>query len=81
MPPRAPDYRQVVRALRALGFEMRPQKATGHEQWFRGPTKQDPQPRKVTVSKHLEPFGPDLVASMARQAGVEKRRFLELMEK
>lgn len=66
------EYREVVKGLKKLGFELQPKKGTGHEQWkkvVKGYLY------KVTVSKHIAPFGPDLVKSFAAQAGVKKREF------
>lgn len=68
-------YKQVVAALRQLGFEQRPNKATSHEQWV----AQEPF-RKVTVDKHEQPFNQDLVSSMARQAGLTKKAFYQLVK-
>jgi predicted RNA binding protein YcfA (HicA-like mRNA interferase family) len=68
------SYKQVVWVLKKLGFEQRPNKATSHEQWV----AQNPF-RKVTVDKHEQPFGMDLVSSMARQAGVSKKEFYQLL--
>jgi predicted RNA binding protein YcfA (HicA-like mRNA interferase family) len=65
------SYRDVVIGLKALGFTQRPQKGTSHEQWEAG----DPF-RKVTVSKHHEPFHRELLNSMIKQAGVSKKRIL-----
>lgn len=62
--------RDIKRALRSLGFDPRPTSATSHEQWVK---VQDGRIYKVTVDCPKQPFGPDLVASMARQAGVSKR--------
>lgn len=68
------DYRDVIRGLKKLGFEMRPKKATAHEQWAK---ESGGRLYKVTVDKHLEPFGPMLIQSMASQAGVSKKAFYE----
>lgn len=68
---------EVRKILRALGFEMRPQKATGHEHWV----KSEPVFRKVTLSAHDEPFNDFIVGSMARQAGVSVRDFYAALEK
>ncbi|MCP5191011.1 MAG: type II toxin-antitoxin system HicA family toxin [Pseudomonadales bacterium] len=68
------DCKDVKRILKALGFAARPMKGTSHEQWV----KYDKDGRllgKVTVDCPKQPFGPDLVSSMARQAGVSKREF------
>jgi predicted RNA binding protein YcfA (HicA-like mRNA interferase family) len=62
---------EVRRILKNLGFELRPQKSTSHEQWV----KRHPEFRKVTLSAHNEPFDGFIIASMARQAGVSVRDF------
>lgn len=67
---------EVRRILKALGFELRPQKSTGHEHWV----KNDPF-RKVTLSAHNQPFDDFIVSSMARQAGVSVREFYAALEK
>ena len=66
--------KEVKRILKALGFNPRPIKGTSHEQWV----KYSPEGRllgKVTVDCPKSPFGPDLISSMAKQAGVSKREF------
>lgn len=63
------DCRDVKRALKLLGFEARKTKGTSHEHFvgiFRGKF------RKVTVDCPKAPFSPDLIASMASQAGLKK---------
>lgn len=65
-------YVEVVRALTALGFEMKAKSGTSHEQWIR---KTDTTKHVVTVDKHHAPFSRDLIKSMARQAGVDARKF------
>lgn len=67
------EAREVKAALRALGFRFREQKGS-HEQWV----CDGPPFRKVTVDCPKAPFGPFLVQSMARQAGVSVDRFYEL---
>jgi hypothetical protein len=62
--------------LRQLGFAPRPQKSgTTHEQWV---ANIDGRFRKVTVDCPKAPFSPDLIKSMAAQAGVTKRRIYEI---
>ena len=74
-------YKDVVRALKALGFAPQPQRATSHEHWTKDVL--DSKGRrvgrlKVTVDKPKQPFHHDLISSMAKQADVPKKRFYEL---
>jgi predicted RNA binding protein YcfA (HicA-like mRNA interferase family) len=64
--------RDIKRILTNLGFSPRPGKGTSHEQWVK---TAGGRLYKVTVDCPREPFTGDLVASMARQAGVSKREF------
>ncbi len=65
-------YKDVIRGLKRMGFEPRPQKSTSHEQWV----KETPSGRrKVTVDKPKAPFSQILISSMASQAGVSKKEF------
>lgn len=66
------NYRDVVKGLKKLGFELQPKGATGHEQWRK---VENGHLYKVTVSKHIAPFGQDIIKSMARQAGVKGKSF------
>jgi predicted RNA binding protein YcfA (HicA-like mRNA interferase family) len=63
-------HRQIIAALALLGFEYRkPTSGTSHQYYigtFRGAY------RKVTVDPPKSPFGQDLIASMAKQAGLTK---------
>lgn len=65
-------YDEVVRALKVMGFEMKPKTGTSHEQWVKVTNG-----RKflVTVDKHHAPFSRDLIKSMAKQAGINDRKF------
>lgn len=56
-----------------MGFTLQPKGSTGHEKW----TRIDSQGKKlvVTVSKHLQPFARDLITAMAKQSGVNHRKF------
>jgi predicted RNA binding protein YcfA (HicA-like mRNA interferase family) len=67
------NCREVKRILKNLGFEPRPRKGTSHEQWVKdsGGVRY-----KVTVDCPKAPFSPDLIKSMASQAGVSKRESL-----
>jgi hypothetical protein len=56
--------------LGQLGFELRPKKSgTSHEDWVK---KHEGRFYKVTVDCPKAPFSPDLISSMAHQAGVTK---------
>jgi hypothetical protein len=67
------DFKAV---LRKLGFAQRPVKSgTSHEQWvatIKGKFY------KVTVDCPNAPFSQDLIQSMARQAGVTKKKIYEI---
>lgn len=65
-------YRDVIHGLKVLGFELRPKGSTAHEHWVKYSKGGI---LKVTVDKHLEPFGQKLITSMASQAGVSKKDF------
>ena len=69
--------RRGSKILKNLGFELRPQKSTGHEPWV----KAEPRFYKVTLSAHNQPFDDFIVSSMARQAGVTVRAFYAALEK
>ena len=65
--------KDVKRGLKRLGFEPRKQKSgTSHEQWVKIVNGRI---YKVTVDSPKEPFSPDLIKSMASQAGVSKDKF------
>lgn len=65
-------YSEVIAGLKALGFEMKPKTGTSHEQWIK---YGDNTKWVVTVDKHHAPFSRDLIKSMARQAGMDARKF------
>lgn len=69
------DCKQVKAALKALGFEPRPRTGTSHEKWVKTTSAGR---WVVTVDCPKQPFGPDLVSSMAKQAGVSKKEFYKL---
>jgi hypothetical protein len=72
-PLSADDFKAV---LDALGFVKRPPKSgTSHEQWV---ATIDGVFRKVTVDPPKAPFSPDLISSMAKQAGFPKKRIYEI---
>jgi predicted RNA binding protein YcfA (HicA-like mRNA interferase family) len=68
--------KEVRTILKNLGFEPRPQGASSHQQWVA-----DSPFRKVTVDPPKEPFGHDLIKSMARQAGVGVRDFYAALDR
>jgi predicted RNA binding protein YcfA (HicA-like mRNA interferase family) len=61
-----------------MGFEARPQKGTSHEQWVKTDNGNF---YKVTVDCPKSPFSQDLISSMAKQAGVNKKKFYSMLEK
>jgi predicted RNA binding protein YcfA (HicA-like mRNA interferase family) len=63
----------VKTILSNLGFTPRPRKGTSHEQWVKDSNGRR---YKVTVDCPKQPFGQDLIGSMARQAGGKQRRIL-----
>lgn len=64
--------KQIKAGLKKLGFSLRNQEGS-HEQWV----NPGPPFRKVTVDCPKQPFTDDLIASMAKQAGMGKRAFWE----
>ncbi|WP_370211213.1 type II toxin-antitoxin system HicA family toxin [Alloalcanivorax venustensis] len=72
-----PTCKQVKAALKSLGFEkVKPRKGTSHEK-FRHPEFRK-EKRNVTVDCPKAPFRPELIISMARQAGLKKNEFWDL---
>jgi predicted RNA binding protein YcfA (HicA-like mRNA interferase family) len=73
-PPLTCDQFKAV--LSKLGFVRRPKKSgTSHEDWV---ATINGQFRKVTVDCPKAPFSPDLISSMAKQAGVTKKEIYRL---
>lgn len=68
---------QVKQILKALGFSPRAQNGTSHEQWVK---KTNSSLHKVTVDCPKAPFSPDLISSMAKQAGVSKKEFYAVLK-
>jgi len=69
-----PTCKQVKTALKNMGFEPQKQDRTSHEHWkkvVKGKLY------KVTVDCPKAPFSETLVKSMAAQAGVSKKIFLQ----
>jgi len=67
---------QFKAVLSKLGFTKRDKRSgTSHEDWV---ATIDGVFRKVTVDCPKAPFSPDLIASMARQAGVNKKVIYEV---
>lgn len=64
--------KQVKDGLADLGFEARPRTGTSHEKWVKTTAKGR---WIVTVDCPKAPFSNDLIASMARQAGMSTRQF------
>lgn len=62
--------------LKSLGFTLRTTKGS-HEQWVKD---ENGKRFKVTVDNHHSPFGPFLVDSMVKQAGVTKKQFYALID-
>lgn len=72
------DCDQVKKALTKLGFAPRKKKSgTSHEDWV--PADPEAPFRKVTVDCPKAPFSPDLISSMARQAGLNKKEFYRVL--
>ena len=65
-------YDEIIFGLKQLGFEMKPKTGTSHEHWVK---ISEGKKYLVTVDKHLAPFSRDLITSMAKQAGVNARKF------
>jgi hypothetical protein len=67
---------QFKAILDKLGFVMRPKRAgTSHEDWV---CDHDSRFYKVTVDCPKAPFSQDLITSMARQAGVNKKLIYDI---
>jgi predicted RNA binding protein YcfA (HicA-like mRNA interferase family) len=69
---------QFEAILRALGFAPAPKKQQpdgSHENWI---ATIDGKYRKVTVDCPKAPFSPDLIHSMAKQAGITVKRVYEI---
>jgi len=67
------DFKTI---LKELGFQPRAKKSgTSHEDWVGNVNGQF---RKVTVDCPKAPFSQDLIQSMAKQAGVTKKRIYEI---
>jgi predicted RNA binding protein YcfA (HicA-like mRNA interferase family) len=72
-PITCPDFKRI---LQKLGFEARaPKSGTSHEQWVK---IEGGCLYKVTVDCPKAPFTRDLISSMARQAGVTKKRIYQI---
>lgn len=69
-----PTCSQVKMALKNMGFIPEKQNGTSHEHWIKFV---DGKLLKVTVDCPKSPFGDTLVNSMANQANVSKKLFLE----
>lgn len=69
-----PTCSEVKAALKAMGFSPEKQNGTSHEHWTKIANGKF---YKVTVDCPKAPFGDTLVKSMANQAGVSKKVFLQ----
>jgi predicted RNA binding protein YcfA (HicA-like mRNA interferase family) len=71
---------KVKNILKNLGFEKRATQGSGtsHEQWIKD---SDGKRYKVTVDCPKAPFSQILISSMARQAGVTKKKFYNALGK
>lgn len=69
--------KEVKHILKNLGFNLRPQGSTSHEQWI----KETPKFRKVTVDCPKAPFSHILITYMAKQAGINKKEFYAALDK
>ncbi|EPI2106700.1 type II toxin-antitoxin system HicA family toxin [Providencia rettgeri] len=64
-------YKEIISGLKSLGFTLKRTRGS-HEQW----TKVDGGNKwLVTVDGHHSPFSRDLIKSMAKQAGIDSKRF------
>lgn len=70
-------YVEIIKGLTLLGFSMKPKTGTSHEQWIK---KTEKDKWVVTVDKHHAPFSRDLIKSMAKQAGIDARKFHALCQ-
>ncbi|AMP05778.1 ycfA family protein [Collimonas pratensis] len=61
-----------------MGFELRDQKSTSHEQWVKRTEKGF---WKVTVDCPKAPFSQILIDFMSKQAGVSKKEFYAALKK
>ena len=66
-------YKDVIRGLGNNGFALKKQKGS-HEHWAK---VVEGKLYKVTVDKPKAPFSQFLIGTMARQAGVSKKKFYE----
>jgi predicted RNA binding protein YcfA (HicA-like mRNA interferase family) len=67
------DFKAI---LKKLGFSLRPKKSgSSHEDWVGSIGGKF---RKVTVDCPKAPFSQDLIESMAKQAGVTKKRIYQI---
>lgn len=69
-----PNCKQVKTALKNMGFETQKQDGTSHQHWKK---VVNGKLYKVTVDCPKAPFSETLVKSMAAQAGVSKKVFLQ----
>ncbi|SEL08409.1 hypothetical protein [Nitrosovibrio tenuis] len=65
-------YKRVKQILTTLGFSPRPQKENAHEQWVKTVSGCR---LKVFLDCPQSAFSPDVIASLANQAGVREKEF------
>ena len=66
-------YREVVRRLRAFGFEFDRQAAGSHEIWFSPVSR-----RYTTVPNHSGDIPEGTLRAILRQAGIDPQEFVEV---
>lgn len=65
-------YKEVIYGLGLMGFVMKPKTGTSHEQWVK---RTENAKWLVTVDKPQSPYSRFLIQSMAKQAGIDPRKF------
>ena len=66
-------YREIVRRLKACGFEFDRQAAGSHEIWFNDQTG-----RYTTIPNHPGDMPEGTLRAILKQAGIEPENFLKL---
>jgi predicted RNA binding protein YcfA (HicA-like mRNA interferase family) len=66
-------YRDIVRRLKALGFEFDRQAAGSHEIWYSASTR-----RYTTIPNHTGDMPEGTLRAVLKQAGIDPEQFLEL---
>jgi len=65
-------YREIIRRLKAFGFDFDRQAAGSHEIWFNAATR-----RYTTIPNHAGDMPEGTLRAILRQAGVQPEKFLE----